>query len=172
MFRSRRLRAILGAFAATGALVATVGVGSASATPSSSSPSQAPASPTSTSNPSTATHDTHHGTQPTIKKISDSSVVGLSATGTNGAVTIILTGSGLIVNDWTTTAMVTTNCAQAFFQENGSTINSSGLLCAGSGTYSSDWSNPGPDGGFFPNNTQLCNTWLNQSGRPCETVHS
>jgi hypothetical protein len=45
-------------------------------------------------------------------------------------------------------------------------------LCLGVGLYSYNWPNPGRDGGYFPNQTRLCNYWQNILGKPCETVHS
>ena len=90
-----------------------------------------------------------------------------SASGCNQSICIAVTGSGLNVSDWTTTAVLPrTMCSTADFLVNGS-VWATGYGCASSGDQlKADWSDPGN----FANGTVLCNTWSGIAGKPCETV--
>jgi hypothetical protein len=93
-----------------------------------------------------------------------------SANTCSGAVCIFVTGSGLNVSDWTTTASLTkTMCTTASFLVNNVLYAQGVNTCGTNGDeLASDWSDPGN----FPNGTILCNTWTGLPGRACATVHS
>ncbi len=108
------------------------------------------------------------GTKPVARVVASNGVTPLSASGCNLSVCITVIGTGLYVSDWSTTAYPsTTVCSFAAYWANGVVIATSNQVCGKSGdTFYSDWPNPG----FFANNTQVCNTWVQIAGRPCETI--
>jgi hypothetical protein len=94
----------------------------------------------------------------------------LSASTCSDNVCIFVTGVGLNVSDWSTSAYISkAMCSTPEFLVNGS-VRRTGVQTCGSAGYElgSDWSNPGN----FPNGTQLCNEWTGVAGEPCVTVHS
>jgi hypothetical protein len=111
-----------------------------------------------------------NGVVPTIRVLSKGSIIPNSASGCNQNVCIYVTGSKLHVSDWSTTGYdANPTCTYAAYWVAGKVKATSNEVCGGSDTeYVSDWNDPGN----FPNHTQLCNTWLHISGKPCETVHS
>lgn len=93
-----------------------------------------------------------------------------SASGCNQNICIQVTGSGLTVSDWSTSAYFT-DATESFaaYWANGSVIATSPAFNASPGTwYYDDWGHSGT----FANGTILCNTWFDNLGKPCETVHS
>lgn len=92
------------------------------------------------------------------------------ASGCNGNVCIYLTGTGLVVDRWRTTAYVSSaKCVSASFWANGVRVRQSATYCtSGAGTISSTWNSPGP----FADGTQACNSWSGVSGYPCKTIQS
>lgn len=98
----------------------------------------------------------------------DEDIDGLQdASGCNGAVCIWLTGSGLQLDNWETRGYPDSYwCSYARFWRNGQVIATSNTACGDSGTvfYSSYGS------GWYPDGTQLCNTWTDLPGKPCQTV--
>lgn len=111
-----------------------------------------------------------NGQIPTITAMPEGSVVPQSAHGCNKNVCITVTGKKLHVSLWQTTGYSRAAiCTFAAYWANGRIIATSNEICARSATlYYSYLKNPGN----FPNHTQLCNTWISISGKPCETVHS
>ncbi len=100
-----------------------------------------------------------------------------SSNGCNGYVCIYVTGKKLIVTQWrTVTDDFSVDCTRPNYLINfpggGSDDYTGAEICLGPGVYTDTWNNPGLDGGYFPNQTQLCNTWDYIYGEPCETVHS
>jgi hypothetical protein len=93
-----------------------------------------------------------------------------SANTCGGAVCIFVTGSGLNVSDWTTTASLSRSmCSTANFIVDGQVWLTGENTCGSAGDeLGSDWSDPGN----FANGTILCNTWSGISGEACITVHS
>jgi hypothetical protein len=93
-----------------------------------------------------------------------------SASTCSGNVCEYVTGSGLNVSNWSTTAFISRSmCSTPHFLVNGSIRKTGVLTCGPANTdLGSDWSNPGN----FPNGTVICNTWSGISGEPCVTVHS
>lgn len=93
-----------------------------------------------------------------------------NASGTNQAVSIAITGQKLFVQTWNTTAYFAIGAETfAVFWVNGSPFHTSPSFFVPSGdTAYVDWT---PDL-YFANNTQVCNTWFSDNGRPCETIHS
>ena len=84
-------------------------------------------------------------------------------------------GEDLIVDRWETTAeqLGSMACTSAFFEyrvPGGNAVFYEGqFLCptAADGVF---YDTTGPTG-YFPDGTELCNTWDNKSGRPCAEVH-
>jgi hypothetical protein len=169
-FRMTAAKALVGSIVIASAAIIPLAVlsSSASATTGSARSQQNAGGGSTTTLPAYA-WSASGGTLPTIQKVS---TLPDSATGCNQSVCIYLYGTGLVVNQWNTDVTSGSNCTQAAYHENSSVIAVSNILCDGPGYYLSEWSNPGPDGGYFPNNTKLCNTWLNNRGYPCEYVHS
>ena len=102
----------------------------------------------------------------------------LSATGTNQDVTIYVVGSGLWVDSWWTSALAPkAEYTWASFWVNGTIVSQSNTIWTNpaQGEAVAIWGGlPGyPTGqGSFPNGTQLCVTWFQIPGKPCETVHN
>lgn len=92
------------------------------------------------------------------------------ASGCNDNVCIYLKGSGLYLDEWRTSASVSSStCSYARFHRNGSVIRTSSTVCStGSGTLVAIWDNPG----WFSDGDQLCNSWYGISGYPCKTIKS
>lgn len=83
---------------------------------------------------------------------------------------IYVTGSGLLVDDWDTSVannLGLYKCSYAGYWVAGVLTATSNVVC----TDGDFWAYYTP-GQYYINGTQLCNTWLNWSGKPCETVHS
>ncbi len=97
-----------------------------------------------------------------------SSVEPLSASGCNQSVCIYVTGSGTDVTNWSTSATLPGSmCTVADYWADQNLVYQGNEKCGSGGTsVSSYWPQPG----YFPAGTQLCNTWSNISGRPCESV--
>ncbi len=110
-----------------------------------------------------------NGQIPTIS-MESGSVQPDSASGCNKDVCIYVTGSGLHVSKWETTAYFSSgSCSIAAFWVNHRLTHTSDLICHPTGGwYHYTWSNPGN----FADNTKVCNTWTHRDGEPCETVHS
>lgn len=96
------------------------------------------------------------------------SVSPASASGCSQAVCIFITGSGLTVTNWTTSARLSTSmCTSATYLVNGSAQTTSPFICGNAGALLyATWTDPGA----FANHAILCNTWGGVSGQPCETV--
>lgn len=94
--------------------------------------------------------------------------VPFSASGCNQNVCIHIQGSGTYVADWWTTATLPrATCTEALFWANGELVHAGATHCGSAGSsYSSDW--PGPQ--YFPAGTEVCQTWVNVPGRPCERI--
>jgi hypothetical protein len=109
-----------------------------------------------------------NGTHPVARVEKRNGVTPASASGCNLSVCINVVGSGLYVSDWSTTAYPSTSvCSFAAYWANGVVIATSNQVCGNQNTvFYSDWNNPG----FFTNNTQVCNTWPQIAGRPCEII--
>jgi hypothetical protein len=93
-----------------------------------------------------------------------------SANTCSGSVCIYVTGTGLNVSNWATSATITrAMCSTANFLVNGVVWAIGAQTCGpADSNLVSVWSDPGN----FANGTQLCNTWSGVSGEPCITVHS
>lgn len=91
-----------------------------------------------------------------------------SASGSNGAVTINVTGTGLHVDSWVMTfTLPTSMCTYGAFWEAGKVVATGPELCGKAGNvYYARWDNQ-----TFRTTTQICNTGLSVPGKPCETVH-
>lgn len=88
----------------------------------------------------------------------------------NGATCIYVVGTGLTTTSWDTSVanpLGIDTCTYAGYWVNGVLAVTSNEVC-GDGAF---WAY---DSGTitWPNQTQLCNTWVNFGGRPCVTVHS
>jgi hypothetical protein len=92
----------------------------------------------------------------------------LTASGCNQNVCIYVVGSGTQVTKWETTAVLpAAMCTVAKYWANGVVIYEGTIKCGSSGAQVlSYWSDPG----YFAPGTQVCNTWTNVPGRPCETI--
>ena len=92
-----------------------------------------------------------------------------SADGCSVEVCINVVGEDLLVYKWETTAYGNVGCQEAYFHyPNGNYVGP--YICPdepGDGVY---YDTTGPTG-YFPDQSQLCNTWGISSGRPCITVH-
>lgn len=100
-----------------------------------------------------------------------------SASGTSGDITIYVVGSGSYVDSWWTSALPPkTEETYAAFWANGVVISTSNTVLVTSGNpVVAFWGGqPGfkQGQGTFPNGTQLCVTWLNIPGKPCETIEN
>jgi hypothetical protein len=89
-----------------------------------------------------------------------------SASGCNDDVCIEVDGSGLYVDDWNTYAYPPeSTCSYSGFWEDGElAFTGEEDVC---GTFLATYADMQTD---FDNHTQLCNTWVGISGRPCEEV--
>lgn len=98
------------------------------------------------------------------------SVRPMSASGCNDSVCIEVIGSGLTVDEWNTFVYVDPgSCSFAAYWEDDEIAFTGEEICAGDDvsvleTYASDFD------GEFENGEQLCNTWVNWAGMPCETI--
>jgi hypothetical protein len=92
----------------------------------------------------------------------------LTASGCNQNVCIYVVGSGTQVTKWETSAVLpTAMCTVAKYWADGVLVYEGTVKCGSAGgSVTSYWSRPG----YFPAGTQVCNTWTNVSGRPCETI--
>jgi hypothetical protein len=110
------------------------------------------------------------GANPASPNAGNIKIIPDSASTCGGAVCIFVTGSGLQVTDWSTSANLSrTMCTTASFLVNGVLYASGVRTCGSSGDeLISDLSGTR----YFANGTQLCNTWTNISGEACATVHS
>lgn len=95
-------------------------------------------------------------------------IIPFSASGCNQYVCIHVEGSGTYVTNWWTTATIPfSTCTVAQFWANGFLVHKGALRCGNAGTsFRSDW----PDPGYFAPGTQVCQTWTNVPGRPCEWI--
>jgi hypothetical protein len=93
------------------------------------------------------------------------------ANGCNFNVCITITGSGVYVRDWDTSAFYGGNgtlCTRAAWHQNGAIIRTGPTICGkGPGTFYSAWT-PHKN---FPNDTLACNGWTHVKGYPCKTIH-
>lgn len=96
----------------------------------------------------------------------------LSASPCDFDVCLVITGTGLHVTDWDTSAFyggTGTLCTRAAWHQNGAIIRTGPTICGkGPGTFYSAWT-PNKN---FPNDTLACNGWTNVKGYPCATIHS
>jgi hypothetical protein len=92
----------------------------------------------------------------------------LTASGCNQNVCIYVVGSGTQVTKWETTAVLpTAMCTVAKYWANGVLVYEGTIKCGSAGgSVMSYWTRPG----YFAAGTQVCNTWANVQGRPCETI--
>ncbi len=99
---------------------------------------------------------------------SPSQFVPESADGCNQSVCIDVVGSGTTVSYWSTsTTLPYSLCTSSSYWANDVLVAKGPTQCGDVGSeLSSAWNDPG----YFPAGTQLCNTWSNISGRPCETI--
>lgn len=90
-----------------------------------------------------------------------------SSSGCNGNVCIYLTGSGLRVTSWRTTAYNGDYICTfaAYWAPPNTVIATSNEVC---GTSFESSLNPPP---IFRSRVEVCNTWFSQPGKPCEVVH-
>lgn len=95
-------------------------------------------------------------------------VIPMSSSGCNSLVCIYITGTGLKVTDWDTSAgYYSYLCTYAAFWNGSRILTTSNTVCT-TGPFFAVW---GVTRNYVPG-TQLCNTWVGISGRPCETIHS
>ncbi|MFC1420063.1 hypothetical protein [Streptacidiphilus cavernicola] len=100
--------------------------------------------------------------------IQPSTVRPMDAAGCAGKVCIGITGKGLHVDSWITSADVSAyQCSFGGFWEDGGLIDTGPEVCDSNGVL---W-NQALDVDFSED-THVCNSWLNISGKPCEEVHS
>jgi hypothetical protein len=92
----------------------------------------------------------------------------LTATTCNGDTCQTISGSGTNVANWyTQTTAPGSVCTYAEFLEDGVLIAESSSTCIGAGQEAAaNWSDPG----YFPVGAQLCTTWTNIPGKPCDTI--
>jgi hypothetical protein len=102
-----------------------------------------------------------HATADAAQPIAD------SASGCNQDVCIEVIGSGLTVDNWNTVAYYS-GCSYAVYWEDNEIAFTGEEVCGDSPleTFASDFS------GEFDNGEQVCNTWIDVAGKPCETIHS
>lgn len=109
------------------------------------------------------------GTKISAKFTPGATVTPNSASGCSGRVCIYVFGSGLHVDDWDTSATNSSYlCTYAGYWVAGVLTGTSNVVCGDSGQFWAYWT----PARYYINGTQLCNTWLSLSGKPCETVHS
>jgi hypothetical protein len=110
-----------------------------------------------------------NGREPSSTPVQPSAIVPLSASTCSSSVCIYVTGTGLVVANWSTTAVLAkSTCSTADFLVNGSVRATAEACGSANEKLDADWAAPGT----FPNGTILCNTWSGISGEPCATVHS
>jgi hypothetical protein len=82
-------------------------------------------------------------------------------------------GKGLNITGWFTwvESFPVSTCTFAAFWEGGSITSTTTQVCGEAGK-SSSLASKGGLPRKFANNTQVCTTWANISGKPCHTVHS
>lgn len=88
----------------------------------------------------------------------------------NQSVCITVTGQGLFVQAWDTKAYFA-NYTETFetYWLNGKVETTSRSFYAAPGDCAYVDFSPEE---YFPNNSQVCNTWFANSGKPCETIYS
>lgn len=93
-----------------------------------------------------------------------------NAHGTNGHVTIDIVGSGLYVAEWTTTIgpLIPGECTEGVFWVDNEILWTGGYVCNNTDTLSNYFAQIGDIQFYTP--SQVCNTALGLSGRPCEEV--
>jgi hypothetical protein len=110
-----------------------------------------------------------NGTIP-IVKLSTLKIQPADAYGCNQSVCITVTGQGRFVQAWDTKAYFA-NYTETFaiYWLNGKVETTSRSFYAVPG----DWAyvDFAPEE-YYPNNSQVCNTWFAHSGKPCETIQS
>jgi hypothetical protein len=91
-----------------------------------------------------------------------------SASGCNQNVCIAITGDGLFVSNWTTTAYGNVGCTYAAFHSQMFTVYGRWICATGSGpgVY---YDTTGPIG-YYQDDEEVCNSWLDIRGYPCETI--
>lgn len=91
-----------------------------------------------------------------------------SASGCNQNVCIDITGSDLFVSNWTTTAYGNVGCTYAAFHSQSFTAYGPWICSTGSGpgVY---YDTTGPVG-YYQDDEEVCNSWLEIRGYPCETI--
>jgi hypothetical protein len=123
--------------------------------------------------------DATHGLRPNMHpdgyvvtaKVLPSNVRPYSASGCNGNVCIQVTGGGLNVSNWTTTDYNGDYiCTFAAYWIPANNVWATSNEVCGTSFWSGLSSPPLPL--IFRVNTQICNSWWNQPGKPCEYVHS
>lgn len=93
-----------------------------------------------------------------------------SASGCNADVCIQVGGSGLKVDYWNTQGLLRGgSCTYSAYWENGRVVATGWEICSGPGRYAG-FREDAPL--YYWGRTQICNTWVSVSGKPCETVHS
>lgn len=100
--------------------------------------------------------------------VASASISPLTASGCNQDVCIYVEGSGTQVTYWSTTAVLpASTCTVAKYWANGVLVYEGNTKCGTAGArVSSYWNSPG----YFPVGTEVCNTWTNVPGKPCETI--
>jgi hypothetical protein len=87
-----------------------------------------------------------------------------------GNVRLRLTGSGLYVSTWYTSAyLVEGGCSWGGFWEDGDLIGTGPTECLPIGHFGQVWNSTGDI--HFSGDTEVCNTWIDVAGRPCAEVH-
>ncbi len=95
-----------------------------------------------------------------------------SADGCSGDVCIDVRGDGTTVTEWGTTAYGNVGCQEAYFLLNNGTVHMGRYICPEPGSGDGVYYDYTGSTGYYPDGSQLCNTWTNSYGRPCESVHS
>lgn len=91
-----------------------------------------------------------------------------SAFGCTANICIYITGSGLLVNEWDTSASNNVPmCTFAAYWVRGSIYATTNSVC-GNGDFWGYWA----ANRTFVDGSQLCNTWAQFAGKPCETIHA
>lgn len=92
-----------------------------------------------------------------------------SASGCNVNVCMQLHGSGLTVDTWNSQAQLSvTMCSFGVYWAAGVIFRTTNQACGSAGTLLEAYGTSTT----WPNNTKLCNSWVNIVGKPCNTVHS
>jgi hypothetical protein len=108
-----------------------------------------------------------NGTTPVVKPLG---IQPDSASGCNQDVCIYVYGQGRFVQEWDTTAYFPNGTESfAIYYLNGSVLTTSNSFYASPGQWYETYWTPEE---YFPNNSQVCNSWWANAGHPCETVHS